>query len=47
MILHPYDRKGIRSLVAGHEAVMESVNSKGEQIVVIKVSDKGDLHAAF
>lgn len=37
MIFHPYDRERIRSLVAGYEIVMESVNRKGEQIVVIKV----------
>lgn len=37
MIFHPYDREQIRSLVAGYEIVMESVNRKGEQIVVIKV----------
>lgn len=37
MIFHPYDREQIRSLVAGYEIVMESVNRKGEQIVVITV----------
>ena len=36
MIFHPYDREAIRSLVAGYEIVMERVNRKGEQIVVVK-----------
>ena len=36
MIFHPYDSEAIRSLVAGYEIVMERVNRKGEQIVVIK-----------
>ena len=34
MILHPYDREGIRNLVRGFPIVHESVNPKGEQIVI-------------
>lgn len=36
MVFHPYTRAEIRALVAGKEIVFESVNHKGEQIVIIK-----------
>ena len=36
MILHAYDREGIRDLVRGFTIVHESVNRKGEQIVIIR-----------
>ena len=36
MVLHPHDRESIRNLVRGREIVHESVNRKGEQIVILK-----------
>lgn len=36
MIFHPYDRAEIRGLIEGKETVFESVNQKGEQIVIIR-----------
>ncbi|MBR5948755.1 MAG: class I SAM-dependent methyltransferase [Clostridia bacterium] len=36
MVFHPYDRFEIRALVEGKETVFESVNQKGEQIIIIR-----------